>query len=315
MSAACRLGLHSQRAGARSVILAPTRELALQTARVVRDLGKHGALRVATLVGGDSMEAQFAELAGNPDVIVATPGRLAHHLAEVAGFSLKTVEYVVFDEADRWAHSSARQSMWKCRSFGALLRKSQGTPPGDRCIRNALWNSRCATPSGVGLGVSLQQQRWHAATRLAPRRPSTTCPATPSRDCSRWALQSSYMRSWRHAGGAAKRGTHAHLHLFAFPPFTCAFHNSRRLFEMGFAEQLRAILGGMPEARQTLLFSATMPRALAEFARAGLRDPTLIRLDAESKISPDLGLAFFTVRWAMLDMPLDETSDVYSSES
>lgn len=53
-------------------------------------------------VGGDSMEAQFAELAGNPDVIIATPGRLAHHLSEVAGFGLKTVEYVVFDEADRW---------------------------------------------------------------------------------------------------------------------------------------------------------------------------------------------------------------------
>ena len=71
-----------------------------------------------------------------------------------------------------------------------------------------------------------------------------------------------------------------------------------RLFEMGFAEQLRTILGGMPASRQTLLFSATMPRALAEFARAGLREPTLIRLDAESKISPDLGLAFFSVRRA-----------------
>jgi ATP-dependent RNA helicase DDX54/DBP10 len=70
----------------------------------------------------------------------------------------------------------------------------------------------------------------------------------------------------------------------------------RRLFEMGFAEQLRSILGGMPEARQTLLFSATMPSALAEFARAGLRDPTLVRLDTESKISPELGLAFFSVR-------------------
>jgi hypothetical protein len=55
---------HSQRAGARGVVLAPTRELALQTARVVRELGKHLDLRVATLVGGDSMEAQFAELAG-----------------------------------------------------------------------------------------------------------------------------------------------------------------------------------------------------------------------------------------------------------
>ena len=49
------------------------------------------------------MEAQFLELAGNPDVIVATPGRLVHHLAEVKGFGLKTVEYVVFDEADRCA--------------------------------------------------------------------------------------------------------------------------------------------------------------------------------------------------------------------
>jgi hypothetical protein len=43
----------------------------------------------------------FFRAAGNPDVIVATPGRLAHHLAEVAGFGLKAVEYVVFDEADR----------------------------------------------------------------------------------------------------------------------------------------------------------------------------------------------------------------------
>lgn len=67
---------------------------------------------------------------------------------------------------------------------------------------------------------------------------------------------------------------------------------------MGFAEQLRAILAGMPESRQTLLFSATMPAALAEFARAGLREPELVRLDAESKISPELGLAFFTVRCA-----------------
>lgn len=47
------------------------------------------------------MEAQFAELAQNPDVIVATPGRLLHHLAEVSGFSLSGVEYCVFDEADR----------------------------------------------------------------------------------------------------------------------------------------------------------------------------------------------------------------------
>lgn len=73
----------------------------------VRDLGKHLDLRLATLVGGDSMEAQFAELAGNPDAVVATPGRLAHHLAEIAGFTLAATEYIVFDEADRRAPASS----------------------------------------------------------------------------------------------------------------------------------------------------------------------------------------------------------------
>lgn len=74
----------------------------------MRELGKHTDLRLATLVGGDSMEAQFAELAGNPDALVATPGRLAHHLEEVAGFTMAATEYVVFDEADRCAPGTTR---------------------------------------------------------------------------------------------------------------------------------------------------------------------------------------------------------------
>lgn len=115
------------------------------------------------------MESQFEELAQNPDIIIATPGRLMHHLSEVDDMTLRTVEYVVFDEAD------------------------------------------------------------------------------------------------------------------------C-------LFGMGFAEQLHKILSQLSENRQTLLFSATLPSALAEFAKAGLRDPQLVRLDLETRISPDLKLAFFTLR-------------------
>lgn len=115
------------------------------------------------------MESQFEELSQSPDIIIATPGRLMHHLSEVDDMSLRTVEYVVFDEADS-------------------------------------------------------------------------------------------------------------------------------LFGMGFAEQLHQILVQLSENRQTLLFSATLPSALAEFAKAGLRDPQLVRLDLETKISPDLKLAFFTVR-------------------
>ncbi len=48
--------------------------------------------------------------------------------------------------------------------------------------------------------------------------------------------------------------------------------------------------------RQTVLFSATLPKLLVEFAKAGLSDPTLIRLDVESKIPETLKLAFFQCR-------------------
>ncbi|CAK9133772.1 unnamed protein product [Ilex paraguariensis] len=164
-----KLKEHVPQGGVRALILSPTRDLALQTLKFTKELGRFTDLRISLLVGGDSMESQFEELAQNPDIIIATPGRLMHHLSEVDDMSLRTVEYVVFDEAD------------------------------------------------------------------------------------------------------------------------C-------LFSMGFAEQLHQILSQLSENRQTLLFSATLPSALAEFAKAGLRDPQLVRLDLETKISPDLKLIFFTLR-------------------
>lgn len=55
------------------------------------------------------------------------------------------------------------------------------------------------------------------------------------------------------------------------------FDEADRLFEMGFGEQLREIIHRLPDGRQTLLFSATLPKVLVEFARAGLTDPVLLR--------------------------------------
>ncbi len=54
------------------------------------------------------------------------------------------------------------------------------------------------------------------------------------------------------------------------------FDEADRLFEMGFGEQLREILARLPDSRQTVLFSATLPKLLVDFAKAGLADPTLI---------------------------------------
>jgi ATP-dependent RNA helicase DDX54/DBP10 len=74
------------------------------------------------------------------------------------------------------------------------------------------------------------------------------------------------------------------------------FDEADRLFEMGFAVQLHEILSRLPQSRQTLLFSATLPKLLVDFAKAGLQDPTLVRLDVDTKISKDLEMAFFNIK-------------------
>ncbi|KAL8994902.1 MAG: hypothetical protein Q9188_006934 [Gyalolechia gomerana] len=165
-----KLKSHSAKVGARALILSPSRELALQTLKVVKEFGKGTDLKCVLLVGGDSLEEQFGSMAGNPDILIATPGRFLHLQVEMS-LDLSSIRYVVFDEADR-------------------------------------------------------------------------------------------------------------------------------LFEMGFAAQLTEILHSLPQYRQTLLFSATLPRSLVEFARAGLQEPHLVRLDAESKVSPDLQSVFFTMKSA-----------------
>ena len=94
------LSSHSEICGIRGMILSPTRELALQTAKFLRDLSKFTSLRNCVLVGGDSLEEQFTNLANNPDVVVATPGRLLHVLSETK-LQLSLIEMLILDEGDR----------------------------------------------------------------------------------------------------------------------------------------------------------------------------------------------------------------------
>ncbi|KAG5638307.1 hypothetical protein H0H81_000725 [Sphagnurus paluster] len=183
-------GRHATTFGARALILIPTRELALQILKVGKELargwhsgsGEHAGdkdgdeskkgqnLRWGLIVGGEGLDEQFEMITNNPDIIIATPGRLLHLIVEM-NLDLKSVQYVVFDEADR-------------------------------------------------------------------------------------------------------------------------------LFEMGFETALTEIIHRLPPTRQTLLFSATLPKSLVDFAKAGLQEPKLVRLDAESKISTDLKMAFFSVKQA-----------------
>lgn len=163
-----KLKVHSAKTGARGLILSPTRELAIQTYKFAKEFARFTDLKIALILGGDSIESQFETMHSNPDILIATPGRLLHILVEMK-LKLSQIEYVVFDEADR-------------------------------------------------------------------------------------------------------------------------------LFELGFSEQLSEILNRLPESRQTLLFSATLPKLLVEFAKAGLSDPELIRLDVENKISDLLEMHFICCR-------------------
>ncbi len=72
----------------------------MQTLKFIRDLGRFTGLKAVVVLGGDSMENQFSAIHGNPDIIVATPGRFLHLCVEM-DLKLDLVQYVVFDEADR----------------------------------------------------------------------------------------------------------------------------------------------------------------------------------------------------------------------
>ena len=84
----------------RSLILEPTRELALQVAENFVQYGKHLKLNHALLIGGESMTDQKDALAKGVDVLIATPGRLID-LFERGGLLLTDVRVLVIDEADR----------------------------------------------------------------------------------------------------------------------------------------------------------------------------------------------------------------------
>ncbi|MBB3881988.1 superfamily II DNA/RNA helicase [Acetobacter oeni] len=84
----------------RSLILEPTRELALQVAENFVNYGKHLKLNHALLIGGESMADQKEVLNRGVDVLIATPGRLID-LFERGGLLLNQAKILVIDEADR----------------------------------------------------------------------------------------------------------------------------------------------------------------------------------------------------------------------
>ena len=84
----------------RSLLLVPTRELAVQVGGVFTHLSYKPGLKVAVVYGGVSINPQMMDLRGGADILVATPGRLLD-LVDHNAVSLSDVQHLVLDEADR----------------------------------------------------------------------------------------------------------------------------------------------------------------------------------------------------------------------
>jgi len=84
----------------RALIIAPTRELAMQIDKDARAIGRHTGLRLALIYGGVDYDKQRQQLHDGCDVIIATPGRLLDYFKQHV-FSFRAVESFVIDEADR----------------------------------------------------------------------------------------------------------------------------------------------------------------------------------------------------------------------
>jgi|Deesub1362A_J573_1020465.scaffolds.fasta_scaffold02485_6 ATP-dependent RNA helicase RhlE len=84
----------------RMVVLAPTRELAMQIDQEARDLARYTPLRTAAIFGGASIGRQQERLQRGVDLVVATPGRLLDHMQR-GNVRFEDLEILVLDEADR----------------------------------------------------------------------------------------------------------------------------------------------------------------------------------------------------------------------
>jgi len=93
-------GSHKSKRIIKSLILTPTRELALQISESFKAYGNHTRLKNAVVFGGVSQRAQTMKLREGVDILIATPGRLLD-LINQRYISLNTIKIFVLDEADR----------------------------------------------------------------------------------------------------------------------------------------------------------------------------------------------------------------------
>ncbi|KAK1263551.1 DEAD-box ATP-dependent RNA helicase 27 [Acorus gramineus] len=99
------------RNGTGVVIICPTRELAIQTHAVAKDLLSHHSQTLGLVIGGAARRGEAERLVKGVNILVATPGRLLDHLQSTKGFIYKNLKCLIIDEADRILEANFEEEM------------------------------------------------------------------------------------------------------------------------------------------------------------------------------------------------------------
>ena len=100
-----------------AIILTPTRELAVQVGKHIRDLmGSNIKIKSAVLIGGDSMKKQIQLIKQNPRIFIGTPGRINDHITRKT-LNLKNINILVLDETDRMLDLGFIQQIQKIMNY------------------------------------------------------------------------------------------------------------------------------------------------------------------------------------------------------
>ncbi|CAB4282840.1 unnamed protein product [Prunus armeniaca] len=99
------------RNGTGVVVICPTRELAIQTYAVAKNLLKYHSHTVELVIGGAARRGEAERLVKGVNLLVATPGRLLDHLQNTKGFIYKNLKCLIIDEADRIMEANFEEEM------------------------------------------------------------------------------------------------------------------------------------------------------------------------------------------------------------
>ncbi|MBL4681821.1 MAG: DEAD/DEAH box helicase [Pseudomonadales bacterium] len=109
--------------GTRALILLPTRELALQTKKAFESLAGFTRIKCGLIIGGEAFKYQIATIRKNPEIFIATPGRLVEHI-EKGSIKFDDLEVLVLDEADRMLDMGFEDDM---NAIARVCRKEKQT--------------------------------------------------------------------------------------------------------------------------------------------------------------------------------------------